>query len=188
MNYPTCQGSEAGNMSTASRSGRSCEDPGTGSGGIYTGSADDWEMLRQSCERYANEVVAMTITAKALFNNLDDNYTKNDPYIISLRNAENYTVRGHIPGAVNIAASELFTDEYLSKLPTDKQIVVYCYTGQTAGHVSALLNINGFDSISLMFGMCSWSGNATINAGKCYKPASCADFQIYTGTEPGEWA
>jgi rhodanese-related sulfurtransferase len=186
MDYPTCSGTEAGNMSSATRT-RGCEDPGSGSGGIYTGSADDWEMLRQSCERYVNEVAYMTITAKALYNNLDDNFSKNDPYIISLRNAENYTDRGHIPGAVNIPASALFTDEYLSTLPTDRQIVVYCYTGHTAGHVSALLNINGFNAVSLKFGMCSWSGNETVNAGKCYDPAICADFQIYTGTEAGEW-
>jgi rhodanese-related sulfurtransferase len=186
MDYPTCTGSEAGNMSTASR-GRSCEDPGPGSGGTYTGSADDWEMLRQSCERYVNDVVAMTITAKALYNNLADNYTANDPYIISLRNSENYTDRGHIPGAVNIPASSLFSEEYLSELPTNRQIVVYCYTGHTAGHVAALLNINGYETLSLKFGMCSWTGNETINAGKCYNPATCADFQVYTGAEPGEW-
>jgi rhodanese-related sulfurtransferase len=187
MNYSTCNGTDPGSMASAgARSIRSCEDPGSGSGGIYTGSEDDWEMLRQACERYANEVVAMTITAKAVYNNLNDNYTANDPYIISVRSAEHYEI-GHIPGAVNIPAAEIFSESTLAQLPKNKQIVVYCYTGHTAGHVTALLNINGFNAVSLKFGMCSWSINATITAGKCYKPTIISEFQLYIGTEPGTW-
>jgi len=188
MNYSTCNGTDSGSMATASRSinSRGCEDPGTGSGGLYTGSADDWEMLRQTCERYANDVVSMTITATAVYNNLVDNYTANDPYVISLRSVEHYEI-GHIPGAINIPSADIFSEATLAQLPMDKQIVVYCYTGHTAGHVTALLNINGFDAVSLKFGMCSWSINTTINAGKCYNPSSCGDFQIYVGTDPGAW-
>ena len=40
-----------------------------------------------------------------------------------------------------------------SKLPTDKTIVVYCYSGQTAGQVVAGLRLSGFDAVSLRGGM-----------------------------------
>jgi rhodanese-related sulfurtransferase len=174
-------------MATAGTRNGGCGDDGGGSGGLYDASSDEWEILRQACDRYVNEVSSMTITSKALFNNLDDNYTANDPYIISIRSSEHYEL-GHVPGAVNIPAGSLFEEENMEDLPTDKQIVVYCYTGQGAGHVSALLNINGYDAISLKFGMCSWTDNSTITADKCYDPATAGhNYRVSMGTDVGDW-
>jgi len=181
-NYSTVKGTDPGTPGDATRQ---CGGEG-GSGAAFVGSADEWEVLRQSCERYVNDVVAMTITAKAVWNNLDDNFTANDPYIISIRGDTHYAA-GHVATAVNIGAGSLFNETNYAALPRDKQIVVYCYTGHGAGHVTALLNMCGFDAISVRYGMCSWTGNATINAGKCYDPATCADFQIYVGTDAGAW-
>ncbi|MBU1749343.1 MAG: hypothetical protein KKA73_16785, partial [Chloroflexi bacterium] len=42
---------------------------------------------------------AKTISAADLYENLNDGDAENDPYIISLRSAEDYA-KGHIPGAV----------------------------------------------------------------------------------------
>jgi len=181
-NYTTVKGSAPGTPGDATRQ---CGGEG-GTGAAFVGSADEWEVLRQSCEIYVNDVAAMTISAKALYNNLDDNFTANDPYIISIRSVTDYAA-GHVAGALNIAAGTLFNETNVANLPRDKQIVVYCYTGQGAGHVAALLNICGYDAISLKFGMCSWTTNATINAGKCYDPATCGDYQIYVGAEEGAW-
>jgi rhodanese-related sulfurtransferase len=170
-------------MSTATKQG--CGGDGTGSGGTFEGSADEWEMLRQACEQYVNEVSALTITAKALFNNLDDNFTTNDPYIISLRSSTDYAL-GHVPTAVNMAAGTLFDN--LDDLPTDKQIVVYCYTGQGAGHVSALLNINGYNVISLKYGFCSWTNRTDVGQ-SCYDPDTAGNYRlIMNSTDPGTWA
>ena len=183
--YPVSNGTEPGNIATASV--RGCGDNGGGSGGIYDASSDEWEILRQACERYVNDVASMTITAKALLNNLNDSYTVNDPYIISIRSGEHYEL-GHVPGAVNIGAGGILEEDFFKALPQDEQIVVYCYTGQGAGHVSAILNINGFDCISLKFGMCSWTDNATLTANKCYNPITAGnDFKVSTGLEVGEW-
>jgi len=99
------------------------------------------------------------IKATDLYDNLNDGDPENDPFILSVRSAEDYA-KGHIPGAVNISAKELFTDENLAKLPTDKQIVVYCYTGQTASHVTSALNMLGYDAYNLLFGFSSWTNNA----------------------------
>jgi rhodanese-related sulfurtransferase len=96
------------------------------------------------------------ISADALYDNLNDGDTSNDPFILSQRSAEDYA-KGHIPGAVNIPTTELFTAANLAKLPPDRQIVVYCYTGQTASQVTSALRLLGYDAYNLVFGMQAWT-------------------------------
>ena len=78
---------------------------------------------------------APTISADALFENLNDGDTSNDPVVVSVRAADDYAL-GHIAGAINIPWNQIANPENLAKLPTDKPIVVYCYTGHT-GQVAA---------------------------------------------------
>lgn len=70
--------------------------------------------------------------------------------ILDIRQNDVYE-QGHIKGAVNVPFGTAITDS-LDKLPTDKPIMVYCYTGQTAGQTVALLNIAGFDAKSVNLG------------------------------------
>ena len=96
------------------------------------------------------------ITAEALYENLNDGDESNDPYILDIRKPEDYGL-GHVPGAVNVGGGALFDAETLDDLPTDGQVVVYCYSGQTAGQVTAVLNMLGYDAYSLKFGYPSWT-------------------------------
>ena len=41
----------------------------------------------------------------------------------------------------------------LNLLPTDKTIVVYCYTGQTSNQVMTYLRMLGYDAASLSYGV-----------------------------------
>ena len=62
-------------------------------------------------------------------------------------------VPGHISGAFQFTPyASLGIDEMLENLPTDKQIVVYCWTGQHSSQVTAYLNMLGYDAVSLKFG------------------------------------
>ena len=124
------------------------------------------------------------ITADKLYGLISNDTTDDDPYIISIRSSTDYAL-GHIPGAINIPLSTLFTVENLENLPTDRQIVVYCYTGHTASQATALLNLNGYDTLSLKWGMCSWTTNSTVAANKYFTNDN--DFDIVTGSEPGNW-
>ena len=47
---------------------------------------------------------------------------------------------------------------------TDKPIVVYCYTGQTSGFVTAYLNVLGYDVKSLLFGTNGMIYNSMVSA------------------------
>jgi rhodanese-related sulfurtransferase len=71
-------------------------------------------------------------------------------FILDIRAEADYD-KGHIEGAINIPFKKVGSN--LDKLPQDKKIIVYCYTGQTGGQTTALLNIAGFEARSLNGGM-----------------------------------
>jgi|GEM_PF-852277 len=64
-------------------------------------------------------------------------------YIIDIRKPEDYA-KGHIEGAVNIGMAQL--GEKMGEFPTDKPLLLVCYTGQNASHSTALLRLAGFDA------------------------------------------
>lgn len=87
------------------------------------------------------------ITSTVVFEN-PSNY-----YIVNYWPANHYTDPGHIPGAIQYTPKEtikLAAD--LKTLPTDKTIVVYCYTGQTSAFLTAYLRLLGYDAKSLLYG------------------------------------
>jgi len=96
-----------------------------------------------------------------------------DMTIIDLRAAENYAA-GHIKGAINFGLTALLDN--LGKINPDAPVYVYCYTGHTAAQAAALLQMLGYDAYSVKFGMCGWSSDPDINAGKCFDPASAAGY------------
>jgi rhodanese-related sulfurtransferase len=85
-------------------------------------------------------------TNAAVFDALESNY------IVNYWPANHYAL-GHIPGAIQYTPKEsmkLAAD--LKTLPTDKTVVVYCYTGQTSAFLTAYLRVLGYDAKSLLFG------------------------------------
>jgi len=95
---------------------------------------------------------------------LEEAILASDPYIIDIREAQDYGV-GHIPGAVNvdIKAGESLVEYCQTNSGTiaDRDIVVVCYSGQSAAWGVALLKLSGFQNAkSLLFGMSSWTNAA----------------------------
>ncbi len=66
---------------------------------------------------------AKTIKATDLFELLNDGDPDNNPYIISLRSAEDYA-KGHIPGAVLMDVKTMFIRDNLMTIPPDRKVVV----------------------------------------------------------------
>jgi rhodanese-related sulfurtransferase len=118
------------------------------------------DSLQARADAYFSEG-AQTIQAADLFENLNDGDAENDPYIISLRSAEDYA-KGHIPGAVNVSVKALFTLDNLATIPPDRDVVLVCYTGQTASQATAALNMLGYEAYSLLFGMSSWTSDPEV--------------------------
>ncbi len=97
---------------------------------------------------------SVNIAIAAVFDNLMDGNTANDPFIIDYRAAAEYNAC-HIQGAVNWTLAELMTKVDAGAVPSDKTILNVCYTGQTASAATMVLNLLGFEAQNLLFGMCA---------------------------------
>jgi len=80
---------------------------------------------------------------------------KNKYYIMDIRTAAKYG-ESHIEGAVNVAFKDILTSAVNKG---SKQILVVCFTGQTACYAAALLRMYGHPNAqALKWGMSGWSG------------------------------
>ncbi len=74
-------------------------------------------------------------------------------FIVNYWPAAEYTNPGHIPGAYQFTPnSSLLSDTQLNLLPTDKTIVLYCYSGQSSAQICTYLTMLGYDAKSLLYG------------------------------------
>lgn len=93
----------------------------------------------------------------------------NDPLVVDVRAGSDYAA-AHIPGAVWIApAQEMGKKENVARLREllsahaarggKNEVVVYCYTGHTAGLAAGVLGTQGFNVKNLKFGFnIAWTG------------------------------
>ncbi len=65
--------------------------------------------------------------------------------------------KGHLPGAMFVAAYDVAKTETLAKLPKDKDIIVHCDTGQQQNKVVAALRMMGYPAYAMRFGYMAWS-------------------------------
>ena len=114
---------------------------------LTTGKTDAEEILKVRLEEaFATPYKEHIIKSPVVFEN-PDNY-----YIVNYWTEDNYNT-GHITGAIQYQPNASFsstTDLYT--LPTDKQVLVYCSTGQSAAYVVAYLNLIGYDAGNLAYG------------------------------------
>jgi rhodanese-related sulfurtransferase len=78
-------------------------------------------------------------------------------YIIDIRAADAYTA-GHIDGAVNVPMGELLGHlASLSNAAAYDQIVLVCYSGQSAAYATGVARAAGYENVfSMKWGMSSW--------------------------------
>lgn len=124
--------------------------------------ASQFDALADAADDYLNSsTTLLNMSGESLCANLLDRNLDNDPFILSIRSGDDYAV-GHIPGAVNMSAGSLFEPDNLARLPKDKKIVVYCYTGHTGSQVCALLNLCGYDATNLTWGIMGWTKDTSV--------------------------
>jgi rhodanese-related sulfurtransferase len=139
----------------------------------------DAAVVQAAAEAYLSSGKAPTISADALWENMNDGDASNDPFIVSVRSAEHYAL-GHVPGAINIPWKAIAEPENLAKLPTDQPIVVYCYTGHTGQIATTALNLLGYDATNLKFGMMGWTENDEVLGTARFGPEAQRDYRLET--------
>ncbi len=125
---------------------------------LKTGKTKAEDILRERAQKALNtSYKSLLVKAPALFEN-PANY-----YIVNYWPEAKYNA-GHIPSAVQYTPKKsLATTTDLYTLPTDKEIVVYCYTGQHAGFVTAYLNMLGYNAKALAYGANSFMNTEMLN-------------------------
>jgi len=86
---------------------------------------------------------------------------------------------GHVPGAVNVPWADIVSDQSLSRLDRDRTLILCCYYGHASMLSATILNLLGYRSQSLSFGMMGWNLEALV------KPPwdQQADYEVETGVD-----
>lgn len=83
--------------------------------------------------------------------------------VLDIRSAEDYAA-GHIEGAINLPYGKGM-EETFDILPTDKTLILQCYSGQTASQTTAALRVKGYRAYNLSGGMGAEGGSGWLGAG-----------------------
>jgi rhodanese-related sulfurtransferase len=144
---------------------------------VSTGGADDFEIVRLAADNWLKSVESPVITADSVFENMNDGDTSNDYFVLSVRGADDYA-KGHVPGAINIGWKAVAKPENMAKLPPDKPIAVYCYTGHTGMVAATVLGIMGYDTHNIKFGMMAWTKDDEVFAQTRFDPTTQPDYRL----------
>jgi rhodanese-related sulfurtransferase len=138
---------------------------------ISTGKSGAEEILTARVTKVLEDGFDSTfISSNDVFNNLSSYY------IIFCGSYEQY-ISGHIPNTINYVLGQDFKlGTYLKTLPTDKQIIVYCATGQTSAQVASFLRVMGYNARSVLFG--NNGMNYSSMQGKKFTPADIHNYPV----------
>ena len=79
---------------------------------------------------------------------------RDDVILIDVREQSEYDA-GHIPGITLVPMSDI--QNRLDEIPTDKEVIVTCRSGNRSGQVTDFLRQNGFDNVhNMQGGILAW--------------------------------
>ncbi|MFN8257207.1 MAG: rhodanese-like domain-containing protein [Bacteroidales bacterium] len=116
---------------------------------LSTGKTTGAEILRARVEALlvaTDPFADAKITNQAAFDN------RANEYIVNYWSTSHYEYK-HLPGAIQYTPkATMSVTQELKTLPTDKPVIIYCYTGQTSAFLVGYLKVMGYDAKSLLFG------------------------------------
>lgn len=74
--------------------------------------------------------------------------------LVDVRTPEEFS-GGYIPGAININLQEL--QQKLSRIPTDKPVIVYCRSGNRSAFAANILKQAGYTEVYDLGGIIDWA-------------------------------
>jgi rhodanese-related sulfurtransferase len=140
---------------------------------IKTGKKTGADILEARVNKLLAEGYSVaTVTNQVVYDNLSKYF------ICNYWPEPEYLNPGHIPGAFQYTPKKAFkSSEDLLTLPTNKEIVLYCYTGQTSSYVAPYLRLLGYDAKSLLFGANSMI-NELMTANKWVESVESFDYEL----------
>jgi rhodanese-related sulfurtransferase len=128
-------------------------------------------IIAKYADKYLSGVPGRTVMANKLMDGVDDFANPYDElsdfFVLDIRSAKDYAI-AHVPGAINVPFALIAKPENLIQYPTDRPILVVCYTGHTASMTSSILNTLGFDAWALRNGWLAWGSAVTVITGGNY--------------------
>jgi len=77
-----------------------------------------------------------------------------DVYVLDVREQYEYDEK-HIPNVTLLPMSEI--QDRLAEIPTDKEVIITCRSGNRSGQVTQFLEQNGFDNVhNMQGGIVAW--------------------------------
>jgi rhodanese-related sulfurtransferase len=130
------------------------------------GPAGPFETTRSAIHKWLSEGDSNSLIMLSSFLKeriVDDWPSQSEKFqIVSVRSPDDYKRAGHIPNAINIYWVEILSDQNLARLDSRKTQVLYCYYGHASMLCSTILNLLGYKSCSLDFGMMDWNLDAMV--------------------------
>lgn len=146
---------------------------------LNTGKIDGYEILRERAQKVL-EIRWEDIS----IDYLDVLEGIEDYYVINYWPPALYD-QGHLPGAIQYNPKKAFhSDEDILTLPTDRPLVVYCFTGQNAAYANAFLALLGYDFRSLDYGANSFIHETMKNtqpAGRVFSEIHVKNYPLVRG-------
>lgn len=128
-------------------------------------SDDEYPVLLEAAQQVLHDDVVEKeypfnhIFAEVVYGRLLDPAQADSLFLLDIRPLASWQANGHIDMGTHYLINwrVLGQPENLAKLPADKLIVVIGDTGQTAGQVTPILRMLGYDAVTLRSGMTSWT-------------------------------
>lgn len=105
---------------------------------------------------------------------------KKDLWILDVRKPDDATAKGVISGTKLVVFwTDLQKPENLAKLPKDKEIWVYCNTGNTSQSAAAVLNMLGYKATIIPYAIMSWTKDLKVLPDdQRFSPAIVGDWKV----------
>jgi len=118
---------------------------------------DATSAIRNAAKRYFAREGSPILRSADLKAVVDNWSTEGSRYqIIDVRSWKDYRA-GHIPNATNIPLKKVAQRKSLATLDPGKIVIVYSENGQRGQIACTVLNLLGYQSVNLLFGMMDWN-------------------------------
>ena len=143
---------------------------------------DEAQLLVDEVESRTDPHTGFIMSAQALHTNLL--VAPDDYLVIDVRAADDYAA-GHIEGAVHVAIPDLPAYFETIDPASYENIVLVCYSGQSAAYSVGALRAMGHNNVvSMKWGMSSWNPDFAVNPGRYWAAAPSNQRQTQFVTDP----